>query len=127
MICWGGGNGAANNADRVLDAPTIDWCRHEQPHKIQRLSLLALLAVEMPAAGHRQMRAWRVRNHQIPFVAQHLLDWLLQVPSRIAFAWQQVTTPPVMPMAAERIADPSAVFAGNEYPHSPCRLASRAW
>ena len=44
----GGGNRAADNADRVLDTPTVDWCRHQQPHKIQRLSLLTLLAVEMP-------------------------------------------------------------------------------
>jgi hypothetical protein len=49
------------------------------------------------------------------------------VPLRIAFAWQQITTPCVMAMAAERITHAGAVFAGNEYPHSPCRLASRAW
>jgi hypothetical protein len=36
---------------------------------MERLSLLTLLAVEMPAAGHRQMRAWWVGNHQIPTVA----------------------------------------------------------
>jgi hypothetical protein len=30
-------------------------------------------------------------------------------------------------MAAERITHAGAVFAGNEHPHSPCRLASRAW
>jgi hypothetical protein len=30
-------------------------------------------------------------------------------------------------MAAERITHAGAVFAGDEHPHSPCRLASRAW
>jgi hypothetical protein len=30
-------------------------------------------------------------------------------------------------MTAERITDAGAVFAGDEYPHSPYRLASRAW
>jgi len=65
------------------------------------------------------MRAWWVGNHQIPAVTQHLLDWLLQVPLRIAFAWQQVTAPPVVAIAAERITDTGAVFAGDQYPHIP--------
>jgi len=67
----------------------------------------------MPAAGYRQMRAWRVRNHQIPAVAQHLLDWLLQVPFGVAFAWQQVTTKSKMPATPKGITDTGAVFAGN--------------
>jgi hypothetical protein len=66
-------------------------------------------------------------NHQIPSVAQHFLHWLLQVPLRIAFAWQQIAAKSVMAMAAERITDASAVFASDEHPHSPYRLASRAW
>ena len=73
------------------------------------------------------MRAWWMRNHQIPTVAEYFLDWLLQMPLRIAFAWQQVTAPCVVAMAAERITHAGAVFAGDEHPHSPCRLASRAW
>ena len=48
----GGGDGAADDADRIFNAPPVDWCRHQQPHKVQSLGLLALLAVEMPAAGH---------------------------------------------------------------------------
>jgi hypothetical protein len=73
-----------------------------------------LLAMEMPAAGHRQMRAWWMRNHQIPSVAQHLLDWLLQVPLRIAFAWQQVAAKSKMPATPKGITDTGAVFAGNK-------------
>jgi len=73
------------------------------------------------------MRAWRMSNHQIPSLAQNLLDRLLQVPLRIAFTWQQIAAPCVVAMTAERITDAGAVFAGDEYPHSPYRLASRAW
>jgi hypothetical protein len=32
-----------------------------------------------------------------------------------------------MPATPKGITDTSAVFAGDEHPHSPCRLASRAW
>jgi hypothetical protein len=32
-----------------------------------------------------------------------------------------------MPATPKGITDAGAVFAGNEYPHSPYRLASRAW
>ena len=80
----GGGNRAADDADRILDAPAINGRRHQQAHEIQRFRLLTLLAVEMPAAGHRQMRAWWMGNHQIPTVAEYLLDWPLQVPLRVA-------------------------------------------
>jgi hypothetical protein len=69
--------------------------------------------MEMPAAGHRQMRAWWMSNHQIPSVAQHLLDWLLQVPLRIAFAWQQIAAKSKMPATPKGITDTSAVFASN--------------
>ena len=65
------------------------------------------------------MRAWRVSDHQIPSVTQHLLDWLLQVPFGVAFAWQQVAAPPVVAMASKRITDTGAVFAGDQYPHIP--------
>ena len=109
----GGGNRAANNADWILDAPAVDRCRHEQPHKVQSLGLLALLAMEMPAAGHRQMRAWWMGDHQIPAIAQHLLYWLLQVPLRVAFAWQQIAAKSKMPATPKGITDTGAVFAGN--------------
>ena len=89
--------------------------------------MFALLAVEVAAAGHREMSAWWMSNHQIPAITKHLLYRLLQVPLRIAFAWQQVTAPCVVAIAAKSITDAGAVFAGDEHPHSPCRLASRAW
>ncbi len=53
-------------------------------------------------------------NHQIPTVAEHLLDWLLQMPLRIAFAWQQIAAKSKMPATPKGITDTSAVFAGNK-------------
>jgi hypothetical protein len=77
MICWGGGNGAANYTNWIFNAPAVNWCCHQKPHKIQRFCLFALLAVKMPAAAYGQMSAGWVRNHQIPAVGQYLFDWLL--------------------------------------------------
>ena len=65
----GGGNGSADNAHRILDAPPIYWCRHQQAHEVQRLNLLLLLTVKVPAAANRKMRAWRMRHHQIPAIS----------------------------------------------------------
>jgi hypothetical protein len=59
------------------------------------------------------MGAWRMGDHQIPSVAQHFLHWLLQVPFRVAFAWQQVAAKSKMPATPKGITDTSAVFAGN--------------
>jgi len=52
-------------------------------------------------------------NHQIPAIAEHIFDWLLQVPLRITFAWQQIATKSKMPAMPKSITDTSAVFAGN--------------
>jgi hypothetical protein len=52
-------------------------------------------------------------NHQIPAVTQHILDWLLQVPLRVAFTWQQVAAKSKMPATPKGITDTGAVFAGN--------------
>jgi hypothetical protein len=65
----GGGDGSADNAHRILDAPPIYWCRHQQAHEVQRLNLLLLLTVKVPAAANRKMRAWRMRHHQIPAIS----------------------------------------------------------
>lgn len=81
-------DGSANNADRILDAPTFDGCSHQQTHEIKRFGLFALLAVKVTRAANRQMRAWRMGDHQIPAVTQYLLDRTLQVPLRITLTWQ---------------------------------------
>ena len=65
----GGGNGSADNAHRILDAPPIYWCSHQQAHEVQRLNLLLLLTVKVPAAANRKMRTWRMRHHQIPSIS----------------------------------------------------------
>jgi len=109
----GGGNGSADNADRILDTPAVDRRSHQQPHEVERFCLLALLAMKVAAARYRQMRARRMGNHQIPAIAEHIFDWLLQVPLRITFAWQQIATKSKMPAMPKSITDTSAVFAGN--------------
>lgn len=76
--------------------------------------MFTLLAVEMPATRYRQMGAWRVSDHQIPSVTKHLLDRLLQVPLRIALAWQQIAAKSKMPVTPKGITDTGAVFAGNK-------------
>ena len=60
------------------------------------------------------MGAWWVGDHQIPAITQHLLNWLLQVPLRITFAWQQIAAKSKMPATPKGITDTSAVFAGNK-------------
>ena len=119
-------NGAANDADRVLDAPPVYRCGHKQSHEMERLGLLTLLAMKVPAAGHRQMGAWWMGDHQIPAIVKHFLNRLLQVPLLIALAIEQIAAPCIVAMAAERITHAGAVLTGDEHPHSPCLLASLA-
>ena len=57
-------------------------------------------------------------NHQIPALGQHLLNWCLIVPAWVGFAFQQVTAPRVVAVAAKRIAHSAAVFTCDEDAHS---------
>jgi hypothetical protein len=54
-----------------------------------------------------------MRNHQIPTIGKDLLDWLLQMPLRIGFTVEQIATPSIVAMPAERITHTAAVFAGD--------------
>jgi hypothetical protein len=54
-----------------------------------------------------------MRHHQIPAVAEHMLDWLLQVPLRIRFALQQVAAPCVVATAAKRVSHAAGILASN--------------
>jgi hypothetical protein len=58
-----------------------------------------------------------VGNHQIPALVENLLDWLLQMPTGIGLALEQIATPCVMAMAAEGITHSAAVFAGDKDSH----------
>jgi hypothetical protein len=59
----GGGNRAAYYTYWILDAPAVNRRCHQQPHEVQRLSLLTLLTVKVPAAANSKMRTWRMRHH----------------------------------------------------------------
>jgi peptide deformylase len=56
-------------------------------------------------------------DHQIPALIEDLLDWMLQVPTGIGLALEQITAPCVMTMAAEGIAHSAAVFTGDKDSH----------
>jgi hypothetical protein len=92
---------------------TGDRCRHQQAHEVESFSLFPLLAMEMPTAANRKMRARRMRHHQVPAIGQYLLDRMLQMPLRVSLAFQQITAPCVMSAPAKCIADAGAVFTSN--------------
>ena len=73
------------------------------------------------------MGAGGMGDHQVPSIGQYLLDWLLQVPLRIALTVQQIAAPCIVTATAECVTDPSAVFTSDEDPHMPYRLANLAW
>ena len=73
--------------------------------------------MKMPTAADCKMRTRRMRHHQIPSSAKHLLNGLLQMPAWVAFALQQVAAPRVMAAAPEGIANAGAVFAGDKHAH----------
>jgi hypothetical protein len=62
-------DGGADDAHRVFDAPAGDRGCHQQAHEVERLGLLALFAMEMPAAADGQMGAGWMGNHQIPTIS----------------------------------------------------------
>ena len=112
-------DGRADHADGVLDAPTWDGGVHQKTNKAQGLALAPVpdLLREMAAAAYSKMRARRMGNHQVPLLIEDFLDWLLQMPLRIAFAFEQITGPSIVAALAESISDAGAVFTGDENSH----------
>ena len=111
--------GRADHADGILDAPTRDGGVHQKANKAQGLALASVpnFLGEVAAAAHSKMRAGRMGNHQVPLLIEDLLDRLLQMPLRIAFAFEQITRPSIVAALAESIADAGAVFTGDENSH----------
>jgi len=58
------------------------------------------------------MSAWRMRHHQIPAVAEHILYWSLVVRA-IDFGGQQIAAHSKMPVTPESITDTTGVFASD--------------
>jgi len=56
-------------------------------------------------------------NHQIPSIIENLFDWVLQMPLGICFAFEQVARPRIMTTAPKCVANPAAVFTGDEDSH----------
>ena len=112
-------DGRADHADGVLDAPTRDGGVHQKTNEAQGLALAPVpnLLREMAAAAHSKMRAGRMGDHQVPLLIEDFLDWLLQMPPRIAFAFEQITRPSIVAALAESIAHAGAVFTGDENSH----------
>jgi hypothetical protein len=61
---------AANHAHWVFDTPTRNGCGHQKPNKIQRITLLTLLAMEVTRTADRKVSARRMGHHQIPTFIQ---------------------------------------------------------
>jgi len=112
-------DGRADHADGVLDAPTRDGAVHQKANEAQGLALASVpdLLREMAAAAHSKMRARRMGDHQIPLLIEDFLDWLLQMPLRIALAFEQVTGPSIVATLPKGIADAGAVFTSDKNSH----------
>jgi hypothetical protein len=63
-------NLAANNRDGIFQRYARDRRVEQQPHEVERFRLFGLLILEPARTGHSEVRAGRVRDHQIPAIGQ---------------------------------------------------------
>lgn len=56
-------------------------------------------------------------NHEVPLLIENLFNWLLQMPPRIALAFEQIAGPSIVAALPESIANAGAVLAGNKNSH----------
>jgi len=102
----------ADHADRVLNAPPLNRCRHEEAHEGKRFGLFTLLAMEVARSADGEVSAWRMSHHQIPAEVKDVLN--VGHPMRTwHFSGQQVAAPCVMAVSAKGITDPAAVLTGD--------------
>lgn len=110
-------NAARNHAYRVLNRNLRYWRIHQRLNEHQRLGLLLHLVFEPPASAYCQVRAGRVRNHQVPAHVQQF-GHVAHVVRPCNLCRQQVATHGIVSKRQERIAHPSAVFASYQNSHA---------
>jgi hypothetical protein len=72
-------NPRADNANRILKSNVPDGGTKQVAHKLKRQTLLILLLVKPSCATDSQMRAWWVRNHQVPTIVEYVNHVALDV------------------------------------------------
>lgn len=79
----------ADNADWVFQCNMFDWSIEKQINELKSFFLFLFLAGKPPGTRHGQMCAWRVANHHVPVIQQHIANIaLIMLPW--FFCWQQV-------------------------------------
>lgn len=119
--------------DRVLDRNVRDWRVQQRPEESRRLSHLSHTLCSMnPSAnasaarhgfmevtnpGVGQVRAGRMRDHQVPSIVEHGQYVRHHVPLRVPFARQKVAGPSIMAALAEGVTDDATELAGDQHSH----------
>ena len=113
----------ADDRYRVFDSNPLDRRRHQRPDKPKGILLFSGLALarEMASARYGKMRAWRMRNHQIPMLrARHLGRIAHDVMLVAVFRWLvQIARPRVMPVRAKSGSNSAGEFTSDEHLHLP--------
>lgn len=108
---------AGNNRNGVLDGDAANWGIHQQTDKGQ--GILGQLRVAQASgspvhATNGKVGAWRVCNHQVPMLVEHITNIALVMVARL-IAGQQVARPRFPTFCRKSIADSSRVFTGYQY------------
>lgn len=61
---------AGYDADRIFYGYAFYWSGHKASNEVERLLLLVSFFGEPASAGYRQVRTWRVRDHEVPLVVE---------------------------------------------------------
>jgi hypothetical protein len=111
---------AADDANRVLYADSMDRRIHQLAHEFQRLPLPILLVFEPPGSAYCQISAWRMRDHQVPSVTcvEHHILGTMELASILCR--KQIARPCVMSTLTECTPNYSAEFAGDKDSHADC-------
>ncbi len=104
---------AGDDRDRVFQRDVRDWRSQQCAHKVQRFGLFWQLVFEPARTADRQMRAGRVRYHQIPSEMQDVAHVALIV-CAWRLAWQQIATERGPALSAKCIAHRSRKLAGDK-------------
>lgn len=118
----------AHNRNRILKADARDRSRSQLLEKIQRLTLLFVPLRKPSRTTHRQIRARRMGNQQIPAEAEDMSHITHKMLSG-ALTWQQIATPRIMSQRCKGIPDNPGKFARHEYSHHAIsrRMNSYLW
>ena len=121
-------NSARNDANRILERNPFYGGVHQLTNKFQRrlLPTVSLFFRKVPCTRYCEVGAWRVSDHQVPFISKQRENIPRNVERGTILTRQKIARPSIVTKISECLSYAPRILAPNEHFHPSLLSSSRA-